>query len=159
MSALSRSSVLLMACLLLRATASAQSPAAPQADPPPPVTELLIHDARWVPAVHGAVPDGAVAHGRERDGGPQYICRTIFEGGVHLGKVSSGSPGCVIVSGDHAVVRRSYQVLTERVTPRSSDTDPGASGRPSRWGRTESVRDIMKRQWAESPRPKKPVDD
>src|SRR5688572_2770705 len=104
-----RSSVLLMAFLLLRATASAQSPAVPPADPLPPVTELLVHDGRWIPAVGGAVPDGAVAHGRQPDGGPQYICRAIFEGGVHLGKVSSEAPGCVIVMGDRAVVRRSYQ--------------------------------------------------
>lgn len=153
-----RSSVLLMACLLLRATASAQSPAEPLADSPPPVTELLIHDARWVPAVQGAVPEGAVAHGRERDGGPQYVCRTIFEGGVHLGKVSSESPGCVIVMGDRAVVRRSYQVLTERVGPRSSDTDHRGVT-PNRWGRTESVMDVIKRRRAESPRSKKRLDD
>jgi hypothetical protein len=158
MSTLGRSSVLLMACLLLRTTASAQSPAEPLADGPPPVTELLIHDARWIPAVQGAVPDGAVAHGRERDGGPQYICRTIFEGGVHLGKVSSESPGCVIVVGDRAVVRRSYQVLTERVGPRSSDTDPRGLT-PNRWGRTESVLDTIKRRRAESPRSKKILND
>lgn len=148
MSTLLRSSVLLMACLFLRATASAQSPAALSEDPPPPVTELLIHDGRWIPAVHGAVPDGAIAHGRERDGGPQYICRTIFEGGVHLGKVSSEAPGCVIVMGDRAVVRRSYEVLTERVGPRSSDTDPRGVT-PNLWGRTESVLDTIKRKRAE----------
>jgi hypothetical protein len=149
MSTIARSSVLLMAWLCLPATASAQSPAGPPVDPELPVTELLIHDPRWVPAVHGAVPASAVAHGRERDGSPQYICRTYFESGTHLGKVSSGSGGCVIVAAGRAVVRRSYEVLTETVTPGSSDTAPIESARrPNRWGRSESVLEIMRRNRA-----------
>lgn len=146
MSTNARSSVLLMACLCLRATASAQTPVAPPVDPEPPVTELLIHDPRWVPAVHGAVPASAVAHGRERDGSPQYICRTYFESGTHLGKVATGSGGCVIVAGGRAVVRRSYEVLTETVTPRSTETAPAVSDRRrNRWGRSESVLETMRR--------------
>jgi hypothetical protein len=54
-----------------------------------------------------------VAHGRERDGGPQYICRTIFEGGVHLGKVRGGwLHGCgllLTVSDEYTVPARGPQ--------------------------------------------------
>ena len=98
--------------------------------------------------MHGAVPASAVAHGRERDGSPQYICRAFFEDGTHLGKVSTGSGGCVIAAGGRAVVRRSYEVLTETVTPRSSDTAPASAKRPNRWGRSESVLEIMRRKRA-----------
>src|SRR5688500_12266349 len=94
MPALSRSSVLLVGCLLLRTTAGAWGPAAQVDGPATPATEQLNADARGVPAVRGAVPPGPVAHGRERDGRPQYICRATYDGGLHLGKVSPGSAGC-----------------------------------------------------------------
>jgi hypothetical protein len=156
MPTLSRSSVLLVGCLLLRTTASAQGPAAPVARPATPATELLIADARWVPAVRGAVPPGSVAHGRERDGRPQYICRTTYDGGLHLGKVSPGSAGCLIAAHGSAVVRVSYHVLTElHATDQDVRTTP--PGRRSRWGRSESVVDLIRRRHEESGRSQKSV--
>ncbi len=148
MTTFQRSSVLPVACLLLRTTASAQSLPAPVARPSAPVTEVLLNDARWLPAVRGAVPPGAVAHGRERDGRPQYICRATYDGGLHLGKVSPGSAGCLLVAHGSAIVRGSYQVLTEVYAP--EDARPASSARRSRWGRTESVVDLIRRRHSES---------
>ena len=158
MPTLSRSSVLPVACLLLHTTADAQELAAPVPRPSAPATELSIPDARWVPAVHGAVPAGSVAHGRERDGRPQYICRAAYDGGLHLGKVSPGAPGCLIGVHGSAVVRGSYQVLTELHTP-EEDSSQASSSRRSRWGRSETVLDLIRRRREESRRPEKRLDE
>ena len=153
-----RSSVLSLACLLLHTTVSAQAPAAAVPRPASPATELLIADARWVPAVHGAVPAGSIAHGRERDGRPQYICRAVYDGGLHLGSVTPGSAGCLLAAHGSAIVRGSYQVLTElHATDQEASTV--SPGRRSRWGRSESVQDLIRRRLAESGRPQKGVDD
>ena len=156
MPTLSRSSVLPVACLLLHTTADAQELAAPVPRPAVPVTELSITDARWVPAVHGAVPAGSVAHGRERDGRPQYICRAAYDGGLHLGKVSPGSAGCLIAVHGSAVVRGSYYVLTELSAP-GEEPGQAASSRRSRWGRSETVLELIRRRREESRRPEKGV--
>ena len=153
-----RSSVLPLACLLMHTTVSAQAPAAAVPRPASPATELAIADARWVPAVHGAVPEGSIAHGRERDGRPQYICRAVYDGGLHLGKISPGSAGCLVAAHGTAVVRGSYYVLTELYTV-DSDPRPASSDRRSRWGRSESVVDLIRRREAESGRSQKRVDD
>lgn len=153
MPTLARSAVLPVACLLLRATAEAQSPAAPGARASLPATEAGLEDARWVPAIHGAVPEGAVAHGRERDGRPQYICRALVDGVVRLGRVSPGSAGCVLVADGRAAVRGSYHVFTEVPVPGS------AENKPSRWGRSESVLELINRRRAESRVPKKRLDE
>ena len=155
MPTLSRSSVLPVAFLLLRTAASAQGQA-PVPRPSTPATELLITDARWVPAVHGAVPPGSVAHGRERDGRPQYICRARYDGGLHLGKVSPGSAGCLVAAHGTAVVRGSYFVLTELSTT-DQEVRATAPGGRSRWGRSESVVDLIRRRHAESGSPQKSV--
>jgi hypothetical protein len=145
----SRSSVLLVGCLALHGAASAQAltPSGVRAAAVP--TELLVEDARWLPAIQGAIPPGSIAHGRERDGRPQYICRATHDGGLHLGKVSPGSAGCIMVVRDQAVVRGSYEVLTE-VAAAGQDAVASAASRRSRWGRTESVVELIRRRRAES---------
>lgn len=158
MTTLSRSAVLPVACLLLPAAAAAQTAHAPQSRAATPVTELSIQDARWVPAARGVIPPGSIAHGRERDGRPQYICRASYGGGVHLGKVSPGSAGCLLATYGRVVVRDSYQVLTELYTPGAEEPARTASRR-SRWGRSESVVELIRRRHTESAAAKKPVDD
>jgi hypothetical protein len=148
-----RSAVLRALCLLLPTTASAQSPPVPVVARATPTAEVVIQDARWVPALHGAVPAGAIAHGRERDGRPQFICRALANGGLHLGSVSPGSAGCVLVVQGRAAVRGSYHVLTELHTPEDEVVPP--QGRRSRWGSSESVLDLIRRRQAESKAAKK----
>jgi hypothetical protein len=143
-----RSSVLPVVCLLLPTAANAQAPPTLAAGQSTPAAKVFIEDARWVPAAHGAVPAGAIAHGRERDGRPQYICRAMVDGGLHLGKVSPGSAGCVLVVQGRAAVRGSYHVLTELYAPEEQAQQP--AGRRSRWGRSESVVDLIRRRQAES---------
>jgi hypothetical protein len=104
-----------------------------------------------------AVPAGSIAHGRERDGRPQYICRAVYDGGLHLGSVTPGSAGCLLAAHGTAVVRGSYYVLTELYTA-DPDPRPASSGR-SRWGRSESVVDLIRRRQAESRRSQKRIDD
>ena len=132
-----RSSVLPVLCLLMHAPAFAQAPGVDTTETPAPRTEVFVDDARWVSATGGAVPTGAVAHGREPDGRPQYICRAQSGSGVHLGKVSHGSSGCVVVLRARAVTLPTYQVLTEV----HANTDRV---------RGESVKDLIRRRWAES---------
>ena len=135
-----RSSVLPTVWLLVHATAGAQAPEPDPARAPVPQTEVFVEDARWVPASRGAVPAGAIAHGREADGRPQYICRGQSGSGVHLGKISPGSPGCVVVSRGRPVTLWSYQVLTEVYT--HAERQP----REPR----ESVVDLVRRRLAET---------
>jgi hypothetical protein len=101
---------------------------------------VFVDDARWVSASRGAVPAGAIAHGREPDGRPQYICRTRSGSGVQLGKISQGSPGCVVVSRGRPVTAWNYEVLTEVYA--HSEQRPA----PPR----ESVVDLVRRRLAES---------
>jgi hypothetical protein len=123
-----RSSVLPVMCLLVHAPASAQVREAGAAGTPTPQTELFVEDARWVPASRGEVPAGAIAHGREPDGRPEFICRARTGSGLHLGRISQGSTGCVVVSHGRVVTQPTYQVLTELHTagidaPRESVTE------------------------------------
>jgi len=138
-----RSSVLPVVWLLVHTTAGAQAPGPETARAPVPPTEVFVEDARWVPAVRGAVPAGAVAHGREPDGRPQYICRARSGSGVHLGKISPGSPGCVVVSRGRPVTLANYQVLTEVYA--HAEQQPGEPRQPR-----ESVVDLVRRRLAET---------
>ena len=135
-----RSSVLPVIWLLMHAAAGAQVPGPDTKSAPTPQTEVFIEDARWVSAAHGAVPAGAIAHGRESDGRPQYICRARSGSGVHLGRISQGSSGCLVVSKGRPVTLSNYQVLTEIVAHDSHDA------RQPR----ESVVDLVRRRLAES---------
>jgi Protein of unknown function (DUF3421) len=113
-----RSSVLPVALVLLHTTASAQA-LRPDARRPPVVrTEVVVEDARWAHAVRGAVPAGSIAHGREPDGRPQYICRAWSGRGLHLGKVTEGSSGCTVVAQGRPTQIGSYQVLVETIAGR-----------------------------------------
>jgi hypothetical protein len=134
-----RSSVLPAVWLLMHATAGAQAPAPNAVGAPVAPTEVFVEDARWVSAVRGAVPAGAIAHGHEPDGRPEFVCRAWSGSGLHLGKVSQGGSGCTVVSRDRPVTLARYQVLT-LVAPRAEP--------PPR----ESVRDLIHRRWAESGR-------
>jgi hypothetical protein len=137
-----RSSVLPVICVLMHAPAGAQAPGVDATGTPVPQTELFVDDARWVSAAGGSVPAGAVAHGHESDGRPEYICRAQSGSGVHLGKVSQGSSGCAVVSRGRAVTLATYQVLTE--VHATTDRE-----------RRESVHDLIRRRWAESGTTKK----
>ncbi|HEY6509830.1 MAG TPA: DM9 repeat-containing protein [Vicinamibacterales bacterium] len=139
-----RSSILPVAFSLLHATASAQS-LRPDAGRPPVVkTEAFVADQRWAHAVRGAVPPGAVAHGREPDGRLQYVCRATAANGLHLGKVTEGTTGCAVVAQGRPATIGSYQVLVEAV----ARADRGA-----REDRRESVIDLIRRRQAESRQP------
>jgi hypothetical protein len=145
-----RSSVLPVAFVLLHVTAGAQAPRPDSRRPPAVRTEVVVEDARWAHAVGGAVPAGSVAHGREPDGRPQYICRAWSGRGLHLGKVTEGSSGCTIVDRGRPTLVGSYQVLVE--------TLPGAArgAREGRGGgerRRESVVDLIRRRQAEGRKP------
>ena len=137
MTAAIRSSVLPVFWLLVHAPAGAQVVGPETGSAPTRQTEVFVEDPRWVSAAHGAVPAGAIAHGREPDGRPQYICRARFRSGVQLGRVSQGSPGCVVVSKGRPVTLWNYQVLTE------------ISSHEARKPR-ESVVDLVRRRLAES---------
>ena len=137
MKAAIRSSVLPVIFLLVHAPAGVRAAQVEAAGTSVPRTEVLLDDARWVSANRGAVPEGAIAHGREPDGRPEYICRAESGSGVHLGKVTQGSSGCVVVSRGRAVTLATYQVLTELHA--RSDREP-----------RESIQELIRRRWGES---------
>jgi len=137
MTAAIRSSVLPVIWVLVHAPAGAQAPGPDARSAPIPRTEVFVEDGRWVPAAHGVVPAGAIAHGREADGRPEYVCRARSGTGVHLGKVSQGSAGCLVVSRGRPVTLPNYQVLTEVYTH--------AARQPR-----ESVVDLVRRRLAET---------
>jgi len=110
-----RSSVLPVAFVLLHAAANAQAPRPDTRRPPAVRTEVVVEGARWAQAVRGAVPAGSIAHGREPDGRPQYICRALSGRGLHLGKLTEGSSGCTIVDQGRPTLVGSYQVLVETI--------------------------------------------
>jgi hypothetical protein len=136
-----RSAVLPVLCLLVHAPAGAQTAAAAAAATPVPQTEVFVDDARWIPASRGAVPSGAIAHGREPDGRHQYICRTRSGTGVQLGKVSQGSRGCVVVSRGRPVTAWNYEVLTELYAHAEQQPPPQSR---------ESVIDLVRRRMVET---------
>jgi len=72
----------------------------------------------WSGATRGAIPDGAIAYGREADGREQFACRGLYGGGMHLGKIASGFAGCNIGYGGREVTLPDYEVL---VRPRRRD--------------------------------------
>lgn len=66
---------------------------------------------QWVAAASGAVPVGAVAYGRNADGGAQYVCRASLDGGLHIGRIAAGLSGCSIGYRRREMVLPSYEVL------------------------------------------------
>src|SRR5258708_33063448 len=72
---------------------------------------------QWVAAVNGAVPQGAVAYGREADGRPQYVCRAAFGGGMHLGELGPAARGCSVGYRGRAIIVASYEVLAQATPP------------------------------------------
>ncbi len=145
-----RSSVLPVAFVLLHTTASAQAPRPEVGRPPVVRTEVLVEDPRWAHAVRGAVPPGSIAHGRESDGRPQYICRAWSGRGLHLGKISEGSSGCSVVAQGRPTLVGSYQVLVETI---AGGARGGRDGRGAREGRRESIVDLIRRRQAEGRKP------
>ena len=143
-----RSSVLPVIWLLMHAAAGAQVPRPDTGSAPPPQTEVFVEDARWVSAARGAVPAGAIAHGREPDGRPQYICRGRSGSAVHLGKISQGSPGCAVVSRGRPMTLWNYEVLTELYA--HAERPPLEPREPR-----ESVVDLVRRRLAETDPAKK----
>ena len=70
----------------------------------------------WVRARNGAIPDGAVAQGREGPGNggeALWVCRALFEGGLHPGKVRPGLGAANISWGGKEVQVHEYEVLME----------------------------------------------
>lgn len=73
-------------------------------------------ESSWIAATGGTIPQGAIAYGRESDGRQQYACRGSLAGGIHLGKIVSGSAGCNIGFGVRGVTLTAYEVLAKPVT-------------------------------------------
>src|SRR5437764_9367179 len=68
---------------------------------------------QWVAASNGAVPQGAVAYGREADGRPQYVCRAALGGGRHLGELTPPATGCSVGYRGRAISIPAYEVLVQ----------------------------------------------
>lgn len=64
----------------------------------------------WVSAQGGVIPSGAIKAGHEADGRDLYICRALYERGVHVGKVGASLRGCNIGFGGREVTIASYEV-------------------------------------------------
>ncbi|GAA3625644.1 hypothetical protein GCM10022223_48520 [Kineosporia mesophila] len=67
----------------------------------------------WVAASGGAVPEGAVSHGRDAEGKPVWVARARLGGGVHPGLVSPRRGGAVIAYGGGEELTDSYEVLLD----------------------------------------------
>lgn len=63
----------------------------------------------WVRTGYGDIPPGAVQGGYQHDG-PLYICRTKYQGGLHIGKVIKEN--CNIGWGGREITIPIYDVLT-----------------------------------------------
>jgi hypothetical protein len=68
-------------------------------------------DLEWVSSRNGYAPNGAVLGGRE-DGDPLYICRAMFNGTKHPGKLVGES--CNIGYGGNELSFSSYEVLVQK---------------------------------------------
>nr|WP_274534615.1 DUF3421 domain-containing protein [Micromonospora sp. CB01531] len=67
----------------------------------------------WRRARLGAIPDGAVAHGREADGEPLWVCRARVFNGLHPGKVRPAFGGAQIAWNGGELRVDEYEVLME----------------------------------------------
>lgn len=73
--------------------------------------KMLLVGMSWVSAQGGSIPTNAVVTGftpREW----LYSCRGTIEGGVHLGKIRAGLPGCLIPVGGREQSVSVYDVLS-----------------------------------------------
>jgi hypothetical protein len=66
---------------------------------------------KWEAAANGVIPDGAVAHGREPDGAPLFVCRADYDGGTYPGTIGAGFVGCRIGLAHRIIIADRYQVL------------------------------------------------
>jgi DM9 repeat len=62
----------------------------------------------WQPGQYGSLPANAI-QGGDYDGGPLYICQTVYGGGTHPGKLVNGT--CNIGWGGREVASSYYNVL------------------------------------------------
>jgi hypothetical protein len=78
-----------------------------------PYLDFSKEDANWVDASNGVVPPAAVKAGGEASPGQQslYVCRAVYKGGLHPGKVRSAFKACNITFGGKELPVADYQVL------------------------------------------------
>ena len=118
----SRIAILGLALAALVAAAAVPSAAEPTSSLPPmalgasdPVERVQYGpgSGSWVDAGGGSVPPGAFPGGQE--GPPNYetlfVCRTMYNGSMQLGKVRPGLGGCYFAYSGSEVSMPSYQVL------------------------------------------------
>jgi hypothetical protein len=87
---------------------------------PPPVVAPSPY--QWIPAAGGVVPQGAVIGGWYT-GGPLFVCRAPYNGGIHPGKIVGAN--CNIGWGGREITLPSYEVLVGP-TPRWVAASGGA---------------------------------
>jgi hypothetical protein len=73
----------------------------------------------WQSASRGYVPPNATDVGGCDTGGPfcgpkLYVCRAVFLGGLHVGKIRSGFPGCYFESLGKNQYETQYEVLVDQ---------------------------------------------
>lgn len=77
---------------------------------------LLNGDYEWIESSGGYIPRNAVQGGREHLPGrqPLFVCRSIFRGGLHPGKIRPGFGGCNIAWGGREHTIGLYELLVRR---------------------------------------------
>ncbi|HEX2927083.1 MAG TPA: DM9 repeat-containing protein [Ruminiclostridium sp.] len=73
--------------------------------------EVLVGKGKWVAALNGAIPDGAIICGWEANGTPLYTTRAKYQSGVHPGKVRKEFGAAAIPYGGQEVYVHEYEVL------------------------------------------------
>lgn len=84
---------------------------------------------RWSSFRDGAVPEGVAPHGWDGNGGPVWVCRARFSGGVHPGMIRPAAGGALVAWGGSEHLVTEYEVLLdagEWVEARSGAIPPHA---------------------------------
>jgi hypothetical protein len=66
----------------------------------------------WVSSNIAAIPPDAVIGGYEQSGEPLFICRAVYKGAAHIGKIRKGFGGCKFGWGGQEITVPTYETMT-----------------------------------------------
>ena len=77
---------------------------------------LMMANASWVAGQDGALPTNAYEAGKEFPPSDEklYVCRALYRGGIHPGRITTTSQHCDIEWGGKEIMGTSYEILLSK---------------------------------------------
>lgn len=79
-------------------------------------TSVTASAGLWIGSYGGNVPDKAYQVGSQPDGGPLFLCKSLYNGQMYIGNINSRFGGCNITVKGNVLTIKHYLVWTVDLT-------------------------------------------